>query len=407
MRAPADYIIFGGTHIGIRLAERLVERGGRVRLIAPLFPAGRPEPRWEQSCSDYVLPEDFGAAQLVYIVTDEDKLNIRLALAVRRQCPKVRLIVALTNSRLGERLREQLNDFSFVNPPELAAGHFVEAINAPRPTPLKVSAVASHVLEEQERWRPDPLILRAVAVIVAIGLAATGYFHVAEHLRWIDAIYFVVTMMATVGFGDISLRDSSTLSKLVGIAVMVASVVNTAVVFALITDSLLKKRLVLSFGRRRVRASGHIVVVGVGTVGLRVVEELQARGESVVVIESQESGRNMPAIYAKRIPALLGDARTERVLRDADLPRAKALLSVTSDDLINLEVGLNARLLRPELRLVLRIFDQELAGALREQLDVHFAFSMSAIAAEALTRFAFPDPLPGTINSSLPFKTPE
>ena len=407
MSAPADYIIFGGTHVGIRLAERLVERGGRVRLIAPSFPVRQTEPRWEQVCSDYLLPAGLGEARLVYVVTDQDKLNIRLVLAVSRQCPGTRIVGALTNTRLGERLQEQLKNFSFVNPPELAAGRFVEALYASRLKPLKAPAVSTAVPEEPDRWRPDPLILRAVAVIALIGILATWYFHEAENLRWIDSVYFVVTMMATVGFGDISLRDSSTLSKIVGIAVMVASVVNTAVVFALITDSLLKKRLVLSFGRRRMRASGHIVVVGVGTVGLRVVEELMKRGESVVVIESQENGRNMPAIYAKRIPALLGDARTERVLRDVGLLRAKALLSMTSDDLINLEIGLNARLLRPELRLVLRIFDQELAGALREQLDIHFAFSMSAIAAEALARFAEPAAITGAANLSLHPQTPE
>jgi Trk K+ transport system NAD-binding subunit len=169
---------------------------------------------------------------------------------------------------------------------------------------------------------------------------------------------------------------------------MIGSVATTAVIFALITDSLLRKRLVLSFGSRRIRASGHIVVAGIGSVGLRVVEQLRARGESVVVIDSHENGRYLPAIYAKRLPAIIGDARLERTLRAAGLARAKALLSVTNDDLANLEIGLNAKLLRPDMRVVLRIFDQELAQSLREQLDIHFAFSMSAIAAEVLAKFA-------------------
>jgi voltage-gated potassium channel Kch len=201
-----------------------------------------------------------------------------------------------------------------------------------------------------DRWRPDPLVLRAVLVLFAIGVVATGYFHFAEKLRWIDALYFTVTTMATVGFGDISLKDSSTFSKLFGVALMIASVANTAVIFALITDSLLKKRLVLSLGRRHIGQAGHMIVVGLGAVGLRVVEQLRARGETVVIIESQEGGRHLPAIYAKRLPAIIGDARLERTLRDAGLPRAKAILSVTSDDLANLEIGLNAKLLNPSVR---------------------------------------------------------
>ncbi len=388
MTSADSIVIFGATHTGIRLAERLVERKHRVCVIDPEA-ADAPRP-WEQVCSAFAVPADIGSARVVYLVTDEDKINIRLALAVRRVSATVKLVVTLTQSRLGEKLSRQLHHFSFVNPPELAAGRFVEAIYAPQPVATGNARVVTTKVEPEahERWRPDPLILRAVAVIAALGLLATVYFHFAERLRWIDALYFVVTMMATVGFGDISLRDSSTLSKLVGVAVMLASVVNTAVIFALVTDSLLKKRLVLSFGHRRIRQSGHVVVAGIGSVGLRVVEELLARGESVVVIDSHENGRHLPAIFAKRVPAIIGDARSEQTLRNAGALRAKALLSVTNDDLSNLEIGLSAKALRSDLRVVLRIFDQELAQSLREQLDVHFAFSMSATAAEVLVKFA-------------------
>jgi voltage-gated potassium channel Kch len=96
----------------------------------------------------------------------------------------------------------------------------------------------------------------------------------------------------------------------------------------------------------------------------------------------------MRAIYARRLPVVIGDAKLERTLRDAGLLRAKALLSVTSDDLTNLEVGLNAKLLNPGMRVVLRVYDQVLAQALHESLDIHFAFSTSAIAAGALAQLA-------------------
>ena len=111
--------------------------------------------------------------------------------------------------------------------------------------------------------------------------------------------------MATVGFGNISLVESTILSKIIGIILMVASVTTTAVVFALIMDSLVSKRLALSFGRRRVKHSDHVIVVGVGSVGYKVVEELIRRGESVVVIEQQVEGRHMPSIYAKHLPVII------------------------------------------------------------------------------------------------------
>lgn len=400
MNPAADIVIFGATHAGIRLAERLGERPGRVRLIDPAPDTAGVARRLDRVCGDFAVPDDIGRARVVYVLTDEDKVNIRIALAIRRVSPSVPIVITLTQSRLGEKLARQLKNFAFINPPELAAERFVEAVYAPRPAAPAAEPVAPAPPDEvggREGWQLDPLVLRAVAVIALIGTLGTCYFHVAEHLRWIDAVYFVVTMMTTVGFGDISLRDSSTLSKLVGVCVMIASVVNTAVIFALVTDSLLKKRLVLSFGRRRVRLSGHVVVAGIGSVGLRVVEELLARGESVVVIDHREQGRYLPAIYARRLPAIIGDARSERTLRDAGLLRAKALLSVTNDDLANLEIGLNAKALHPAMRVVLRIYDQELAQSLREQLDVHFAFSTSAVAAEVLAKFV--DAPPGRLGA--------
>jgi voltage-gated potassium channel Kch len=70
------------------------------------------------------------------------------------------------------------------------------------------------------------------------------------------------------------------------------------------------------------------------------------------------------------------------------LLKAKALISVTNDDLTNLEIGLNAKVLTPDTRIVLRIYDQSLVQSLSEHLDIHFAFSMSSVAVERLARFA-------------------
>jgi Trk K+ transport system NAD-binding subunit len=386
-------LVFGASHLGIRLAERLIASAFRVRMIDRVAPPVVDAP-WEFSCSDFAIPSDLATARIVYAVTDEDEVNIRIALAVRRASASVPIVIALTQSPLGAKLARHLQSFAFVNPPELAASHFIGAIEAPRPpdaTPAPL-AIAPRDGEERRRWRPEPLAMRAVTVMGSIFILATTYFRLAEHLSWIDAVYFVVTMMATVGFGDISLKDSSTLSKLVGVAVMVLSVLNTAVIIALITDSLLKRRLLLSFKRRRVTESGHIVVAGVGSVGWRVIEQLLSRGERLVVIDHHEQGRFLPLVAARGVPIVVGDARLERTLRDAGLVRAKALLSMTNLDLANLEVGLNAKVLNPGMRVVLRIFDQELARSLREQLDIHFAFSMSAIAAESMLQYAHHPP---------------
>ncbi|MFN0119989.1 MAG: NAD-binding protein [Blastocatellia bacterium] len=393
MNTSADILIYGASHTGMRLAARLAGAGHRVVLQDRAERPTEQPAGWEYARGDFTVPDNVEQMRVVYAVSDEDRLNIRMALAVRRVSPRVPIVITLTQSRLGKKLTRHLAHFSYINPPQLAAKRFVDAIDAPAAEPAQTGKAtqAEPVTPDEEPatpWKPDPLIIRAVCFIGAMAALATVYFHLAERMSWLDALYFVVTLMATVGFGDFSLREATPLSKIVGILLMIASVTNTAVIFALISDSLLKKRLALSFGRRRVNMSDHVIVAGAGSVGSQVVEELLRRGQSVVVIDSQENGRFMPLIFGRRLPVVIGDGRQERTLTDAGVSTARALLSVTNDDLTNLEIGLNARGLAPRKRVVLRIYDQELAQSLREQLDIHFAFSMSAIAAEILAQYA-------------------
>ena len=220
MTLATEIVIFGATHGGIRLAERLFAQSHPVTLIDPAPPPEVPR-GWNQVRSDFAVPADIGRARVIYAVTDQDKVNLRIALAVRRSSPTVPIVITLTQSPLGEKLARHLRHFAFVNPPELAAGRFVEAVYAAQPAGAGAAAAAAAAPpapEAAERWRPDPLVLRAVMVLCAIGVAATCYFHFAERLSWIDALYFTVTTMATVGFGDINLKDSSTFSKLHGVA---------------------------------------------------------------------------------------------------------------------------------------------------------------------------------------------
>ena len=66
--------------------------------------------------------------------------------------------------------------------------------------------------------------------------------------------------------------------------------------------------------------------------------------------------------------ALDAIALRPRVLRDVGVTRAKALYSVINNDFANLEIGLNARSFAPDLRLILRIFDEAMSAQLKDTL---------------------------------------
>lgn len=122
----------------------------------------------------------------------------------------------------------------------------------------------------------------------------------------------------------------------------------------------------------------HIIVCGLGNVGIRVVEHLQTLNEEVVVIEFDKENRFAFGAQGFDMPVLSGDARDPKLLERASVKTAKAIIAVTDNDLVNLEAALNARELNPKIRVVIRMFDQLLAKKMAKMLNFEGAYSSSA-----------------------------
>lgn len=127
------------------------------------------------------------------------------------------------------------------------------------------------------------------------------------------------------------------------------------------------------------RTKDHVVVCGLGHVGYRVVEELQRFGETIVAIERKSSDSFVDAVKAMGIPVFIDDVRRDEVLIAAGMARAKAVVCATDDDLVNLEVAIDSKRMNPDVRVVMRMFDQRLASKVGGALDVDRTFSTSAL----------------------------
>jgi hypothetical protein len=198
----------------------------------------------------------------------------------------------------------------------------------------------------------------------------------------LDAAYFVVASITTVGYGDINLLKASDTSKVVDIFMVLSSVAIVSLVFSLILDRIIKQRAQYAMGRKTYAYKNHIVVCGLGRLGYFIVEELLQRGEKIVIIESDEHSPNIAHFRAKNVDVYIGDARLPKVQQDVGVESCHALLSVTNDDYANLEIGLNARHFRPDVCLILRIFDESMAEIIREKFDINLTESMSFLAAQ-------------------------
>src|SRR5262245_28660467 len=179
--------------------------------------------------------------------------------------------------------------------------------------------------------------------------------------------------------------------------------------FVVLGEGVVRLALLMTSRRRgerewmKVMAStlrGHVVVCGLGHLGLRVAEELVRRGKEVVAIEREKEGRFVPAAQEMKIPIFFADMRDDRVLKDAGIPHASAVVVATNDDMGNLEVALDSRRLNPSIRVLVRFFDHNIATKIQGAFGLDEAFSSEGLAAPVIVDHALkataPKPAPTT-----------
>lgn len=128
---------------------------------------------------------------------------------------------------------------------------------------------------------------------------------------------------------------------------------------------------------------GHIIVCGAGRVGYRVVDQLRAMGKDVVVVEKREDGPFVGVLRDEHVPLLIDDIRSPQCLPRTNVKAACAIVCATDDDLANLNIALDARRLNPTIRVVIRLFDDDLVAKVRDTFKAE-ALSSSSLAAPAM-----------------------
>ncbi|GMT97298.1 hypothetical protein KH5H1_14170 [Corallococcus caeni] len=128
---------------------------------------------------------------------------------------------------------------------------------------------------------------------------------------------------------------------------------------------------------------GHVVVCGAGRVGYRVVTQLREMGKDVVVVEKREDATFVSALRDENVPLLIDDTRSPLCLPRTHVKKASAIVCATDDDLANLNIALDARRLNPGIRVVIRLFDDDLGAKVRDTFKAE-ALSSSSLAAPAM-----------------------
>jgi Trk K+ transport system NAD-binding subunit len=128
----------------------------------------------------------------------------------------------------------------------------------------------------------------------------------------------------------------------------------------------------------------HVVLVGLGHLGYRVAHHLHSMQQNVVVVDNHPQVDLVSTIRDLGIPVIVDDATREEILVAARIVDAKAIVMATQQDGTNLQIAMKARDLNPDIQVVLRIFDDDFAHALKKQ----FGFQAISTSATASPLFA-------------------
>lgn len=207
------------------------------------------------------------------------------------------------------------------------------------------------------RWSLAVMVGCVIALAVALTIATGDHPVHATYLTLLDL--FAINDPAR---GDSMARQIlQLLSGLVGLLLL-------PVLLAAVLEALGTFRSGSAVRRPPRGLSGHVVLLGLGKIGTRVLTRLRELDIPVVCVEADPDARGLATARRLRVPVVLGDVTQEGVLEAAKINRAQALLALTSADTTNLEAVLYGRSVRPDLRVVLRLYDDDFATAVYRTL---------------------------------------
>ncbi len=220
-------------------------------------------------------------------------------------------------------------------------------------------APLGHIFSRRLRWSAAGVAAAVVALAVA-SVITTGDSP-------LHAAY--LTLLDLLAMGDPAVEDTDSSSRqIIQLLSGTAGLLLLPLLVAAVLEAFGSLRTASSLRRPPRGLSGHVVLLGLGKIGTRVLVRLRELDIPVVVVEEDPEARGIPLARSMRVPTVIGDVTQEGVLEAAKIHRARALLALTSADTTNLEAALYARSVKPDLRVALRLFDDEFATAVYRTL---------------------------------------
>jgi Trk K+ transport system NAD-binding subunit len=347
-----------------------------------------------------------GPVERAVVVARDDALALRAALMVRDADAEVDLLVTYFDPATADQLCRRIGNCRVTSMADIVApslagpcldeslsaltlvdgqvtglrtdGERIEEVGVEIAGPGRARALLSALLKPYDK--SAALLLYGALGIAVILLVETVSAAIVLEQNIVDAFYGASKTLVTVDPNDKVADGPSWFKTFIGVLMLVALVFE-AFFTAGIVNRLIDRRLTGIVGRRAVPRRDHVIVVGMGQVGLRLCLLLRECGIAVVAVDDREDGENVGHAREAGLPVVIGRGADPSLLRRLSLTRALAVAAVTDDDLENLSVGMSALSLHEDARTVLRVGDGRLANETRSLFTVGIVRDVHRIAA--------------------------
>ncbi|MGB3493503.1 MAG: NAD-binding protein [Elainellaceae cyanobacterium] len=226
-----------------------------------------------------------------------------------------------------------------------------------------------------------------LTVLLLLSVGTILFWRFYPNISLVDA-FFATMVLLLGGYGD--RFDDFGLDvpvpgwlRLFGLMLTLAGTAFVGVLYALLTEKLLTLRIMFLRRRLPIPERNHVVVIGLGRVGMRVVRLLRQLHQPIVGIkeEALDSELTLP------IPVITGNINS--ALSQVNLSQAHSIVAVTDDEMENLEWGLRVHAANPHSRMVIRTYDQRFSDRIAQLFPYAQVLCASALSAEAFVAAAF------------------
>lgn len=434
-------VVVGTSSTAVRLVEELERAGERVMVLAVHADSGIVEDMAQFGAETFTVDHvreaelrrvNITTARAAVVLGFDDVFTTRVALAIEELNAGARLVLELSNPNFSRKLQALLGECVVLSSAALAAPAFVAAATStgdvasftvggrfvsagpddrvggetlavlgsstaegarallpgdegdiilstggahtetPRLRTSGVWGAISSVFDRRLRW-----VLVGLLVLV---LFSVLYFHFVGRQGWLLSTYLALTASTLTGIGD---DDLPIAARFGGVVIQLFGVVLSSGITAVIVDALIKARISDLTGGVRGRPKHHAVVCGLGRIGTSVMLLLHRQGIAVVAIEQREDTVGVLRARRLKVPVIIAEATDSAALEQAGIKAADAVLAVTDDDAVNLEIALVAKDENPDVRVVTRLFDHDLADRVERRLELGPTRSVSMVSAPA------------------------